>query len=434
MAKEPLRDRIQHAWDVFRAKDSNQNISTVYGTNGDPINYGLSSYRRTDRTRLHQSTEKSLVAAFYNRIALDVASVSIRHVRTNENGKYIETINSGLNECLTVEANIDQTGRELIFDAVLSMFDEGVSAIVPVDTSVDLLKSNSFDILSLRVGKITQWYPRHVQVELYDQNDGKRKSIQLPKDKIAIVENPFYEIMNEPNSTLKRLIAKMNQLDYIDSQIGSGKLDMIIQLPYAIKSPTRLKEANERRQQIADQLENSKYGIAYIDGTEKVTQLNRSLDNNILGEIEKLSADLYNQLGITQSVFDGTADEKTMLNYNNRTVEPVLSALTGEMRRKFLTKTARTQGQDIMYFQDSFKLVPVNELADIADKFTRNEILSSNEMRSVIGYKPVDDPKADELRNKNLNQNSQDEEPVTTGDIRVSDIRVSDLRNEDESY
>lgn len=431
MAKEPFRDRLQHAWDVFRSKDSipSGNVSAVYGFNDDPISYGLSSYRRSDRVRLQQSNEKSLVAAFYNRIALDVAAVSIRHVRTNENGKYIETLKSGLNECLTVEANIDQTGRELIFDAVLSMFDEGVSAIVPVDTSVDLLKTNSFDILSLRVGKIVQWYPQHVQVELYDQNDGNRKTIRLPKNKVAIIENPFYSIMNEPNSTLKRLVSKLNQLDYIDSQIGSGKLDLIIQLPYAIKSPTRLKEANERRQQIADQLENSKYGIAYIDGTEKVTQLNRSLDNNILGEIEKLSGDLYNQLGITQSVFDGTADEKAMLNYNNRTVEPILSALTGEMRRKFLTKTARTQGQDIMYFQDSFKLVPVNELADIADKFTRNEILSSNEMRSVIGYKPIDDPKADELRNKNLNQNNEDIQPVSTEETDVSEVTY-----EDESY
>lgn len=416
MEKETLsfRDRLSHAWDVFKLKEVDQ------GTSFNTASYGMSSYRRTDRTRLHLSTERSMVASLYNRIAVDVSAVPIKHARLNQNGRFTETIDSSLNNCLNVEANIDQTGRELIMDCVLSMFDEGCVAIVPTETSINITKSNTFDIDALRTGRIVQWFPQFVRVEVYNDKIGQKQEITLPKDKVAIIENPFYSVMNEPNSTLKRLIHKLNLLDAIDEQSGSAKLDVIIQLPYTIKTDARREQAELRRQDIENQLANSKYGIAYADATEHITQLNRSIDNNLMGQIEYLTKTLYNQLGITQEVFDGTADEQKMLNYYNSTLEPVLSAITNELTRKFLTKTARTQGQAVIFVRDPFRLVPVNNVADIADKFTRNEILSSNELRSIIGVKPVDDERADELRNKNLNMSKQQEsgqyQPVITDD------------------
>lgn len=410
MEKISFRDRLSHAWNVFRLKEKDE------GTSFNSVAYGPSSYYRADRTRLHLSTERSMVASLYNRIAIDVSAVPIKHARINQNGRYTETIDSSLNNCLSVEANIDQTGRELIMDCVLSMFDEGAVAIVPVETSVNLTKTGSFDIESLRTGRIVQWYPKFVRVEVYNDQVGQKQEITLPKDKVAIIENPFYSVMNEPNSTLKRLTHKLNLLDAIDEQSGSGKLDLIVQLPYTIKTEAKRKAADERRAELERQLEGSKYGIAYADATEHITQLNRPLDNNLMSQVEYLTNTLYNQLGVTQEVFDGTADEQKMLNYYNSTLEPVLSAITNEMTRKFLTKTARTQGQSIIFVKDPFRLVPVNNIADIADKFTRNEILSSNELRSIIGVKPVEDERANELRNKNLNMSKQQEsgqvEPV----------------------
>lgn len=414
MVNDSLGKRFKNAWSVFTSKDSA--IDNSFASN--VLTYGGSTYR-PDRERLRPSVDKSIVAAMYNRIAVDVAAIPIKHVKINQNGRYEETISSGLNNCLSVEANIDQTGRELIFDAVLTMFDKGYVGIVPVDTSVDMLRTGSFDILSLRVGKIVTWFPKKVQLEVYNENSGKTEKVILPKDKVAIVENPFYTVMNQSNSTLKRLIEKLNLLDSIDQQNGSTKLDLLIQLPYQIKTDAKKKQAEERKKSIEDQLTNSKLGIAYIDSTEHVTQLNRSLDNNLVEQINDLSSTLYSQLGVTKEVFDGTADEKVMLNYYNATIEPILSALTDEMIRKFLTKTARSQGQSIEFVRDPFRLVPVNDIADIADKFTRNEIMSSNEMRSVIGMKPVNSPQADELRNKNLNRSVEDSEsaePVYTTD------------------
>lgn len=420
MSDQTFRNRIKNAWNVFKSKEdtSNKNVTSFTTPSIQFNSFGLGSPYRPGIKRLGPSNERSIVASMYNQIAIDVSAVKMMHVKTDKNGKFLEVINSSLNDCLSIEANIDQTGRQFIMDTVLSMFDEGVVALVPVDTSININNSNSFDILSMRVGKIMEWFPEHVRIKLYNDRKGLDEEITLPKSKVSIIENPFYSVMNESNSTLKRLIHKLNLLDMIDEQSGSAKLDMIIQLPYTIKSPARRQQAEERRKQIEEQLEGSKYGIAYTDGTEKITQLNRSLDNNLMNQIENLQNTLYSQLGITKEVFDGKADEATMLNYYNRTVEPILSAITDEMKRKFLTKTARTQGQSIMFFRDAFKLVPVNEIADIADKFTRNEILSSNEMRSVIGYRPVDDPKADELRNKNINQSVESELggniPVTT--------------------
>jgi hypothetical protein len=361
---------------------------------------------RPDRVRLTIGNERSIIASIYNRISIDVAAIAIRHVRLDQNGRYIETINSGLNEALTLQANIDQTSRAFIQDVMISMFDEGCVAIVPVDTTMNPKISNSWDIQTMRTGEIMEWFPNHVRVRVYNDKTGLKEELTLPKSMVGIIENPLYSVMNEPNSTLKRLISKLNLLDAIDQQNGSGKLDLIIQLPYLIRTPAMREKAETRRKDIETQLAGSKFGIAYTDGTEKVTQLNRPVENNLMAQIEYLTSMLYGQLGLTESIFDGTADEKTMINYHNRTVEPCLAAITGEMRRKFLTKTARTQNQDIVYFRNPFKLVPVSELADIADKFTRNEILSSNEMRAEIGYKPSADPKADELRNKNLNPNT----------------------------
>lgn len=400
-------ERLQHSWNAFRGRDR-------------PIQYsdlGLSSYRRPDRTYLRVSNERSIITAIYNRIAMDVAANKIEHVKLDDNARYVETVKDGLNNCLTLEANLDQTSRAFIQDAVLSMFDEGCIAIVPIDTSIDPNKSASFDIQSMRVGKITQWYPEHVRVQVYNEKRGVKEELTVPKRMVSIIENPFYAVMNEANSTLQRLIRKLNILDAIDEQSGAGKLDLIIQLPYVIKSTARQEQAEARRKQIETQLAGSKYGIAYTDGTERITQLNRPVENNLMSQIEYLMNTLYSQLGITPEILNGTADEKTMLNYNNRTIEPILAALVDEMKRKFLTKTARTQGHSIIFSSEPFKLVPINNIADIADRFTRNEILSPNEIRQIIGFKPVADQQADELRNRNLNQNADGIAPLATDEI-----------------
>ena len=394
---EPVATRLKHAWNAFRNRDPTQVPS-------ERRDMGYGSYTRQDRVRMHVTNERSVIISVYNRIAIDVSAVNIQHVRLDENGRFVETITSGLNDVLTSEANIDQSNRAFIQDVVMSMFDEGVVAVVPVDTTIDPKISGSFDIQTMRTARIISWFPKHVRVRLYNENKGIQEELTLSKSQVAIIENPLYSVMNEPNSTLKRLLKKLSILDAIDEQSGSGKLDLIIQLPYVIKTEARRQEAEKRRKDIEVQLSGSKYGIAYTDGTERVTQLNRPAENNLMKQIEYLTKMLYSQLGLTESVFDGTADEKTMLNYNNRTVVPILSAIISEFKRKFLTKTARTQRQSIEYFRDAFSLVPVTELANIADKFTRNEVLSSNEVRAVIGYKPSKDPAADELRNKNLNK------------------------------
>lgn len=390
-----IGDRLKNAWSVFNQKDTSSSM-TEY------VNYGVGSSDRPDRPRLRLANERTVIAAIYNRIAIDVAAIPIKHVKVDQNGRYKETVKSGLNECLNLSANIDQTGRELILDIVLSMFDEGCVAVVPVETSVNINTHGSFDIDQLRVGKITQWYPRHVKVSVYNDKTGSRQEIVLPKETVAIIENPLYSVMNDKGSTVKRLLNKMALLDVVDKQVGSSKLDLIIQLPYAIKTERRREEANKRKKEIEDQLENSKYGVAYIDSTEKITQLNRSLENNLISQVEYLTNLLYSQLGITKEVFDGNADEKTMLNYYNGTVEPILAAIADEMMRKFLTKTARTQGQSLQYIRDPFKLVAVGELSEIADKFSRNEILTSNELRGIVGFMPSDDANADMLYNPNM--------------------------------
>lgn len=391
-----LKDRLMHAWNAFRNRDPVSEYRFV--------DHGVSYGTRPDRVRLAIGNERSIIAAIYNRLAIDIAAIAIQHVRLDDNGRFLKTEDSTLNYCLTTEANVDQTGRALMQDAVMSMFDEGCVAVVPTDTSFEPSKSDKYDILTLRVGQIIEWYPQSVRVRLYNEKTGNKEEVLLPKKMVAIVENPLYAVMNEPNSTLKRLIYKLNLLDAIDQQSGSGKLDLIIQLPYVIKTEARREQAEKRRQDIEAQLSGSRYGIAYTDGTEKVTQLNRPVENNLMKQIEYLTSMLYGQLGMTQAIFDGTADEKTMLNYYNRSIEPCISAFVDEYKRKFLTKTARSQKQTIMSFRDPFRLVPVSEIADIADKFTRNEILSSNELRAIVGYKPDKSPEADELRNKNLNQ------------------------------
>ena len=398
-----IKDRLIHAWNAF--------------TNKDPfMSGGVASYSyRPDRIRLRIGNERSIISSIYTRIAIDVASMNFKHVRLDENGRYIEDMKSGLQDCLTLSANIDQTGRGFIQDIVMSMFDEGCVAIVPVDTTIDPRNSNSYDIQTMRTGKILEWFPDKIRIRLYNDRTGEKEEVTLPKKMVAIVENPLYAVMNEPNSTLQRLIHKLNLLDDIDEQSGSGKLDLIIQLPYTIKSEARKNQAEIRRKSIETQLAGSKYGIAYIDSTEKVTQINRAVDNNLMTQIQYLTSMLYSQLGLTEAVFDGTADEKTMLNYYNRTVEPIASAIVDNMKKSFLTKTAMTQGQSIMFFKDAFKLVPVNNIADIADKFTRNEILTSNEIRGIIGFKPSDDPNADVLLNKNINHpEEQPEEELPT--------------------
>lgn len=393
--------RLKHAWNAFTGTD--------YTTYQD-VGLGYSS--RPDRIRLTRGNERSIITSVYNRIALDVAALNVQHIRLDENGRFLSVIQDGLNTCLTVEANIDQTARAFIQDIVVSMLDEGCVAIVPVDTTYDPSVTGSYDIQTMRVGKILDWYPQHVRVRLYNERTGTKENILVPKSTVAIIENPLYAVVNEPNSTMQRLIRKLNLLDVIDEQSGSGKLDLIIQLPYVIKTEARRQQAENRRKDIEAQLSGTKYGIAYADGTERITQLNRSVNNNLMSQIEYLTSMLYSQLGITQSILDGTADEKTMLNYNNRTIEPIISAIVDEMKRKFLTKTARSQSQSISFFRDPFKLVPVNDIAEIADKFTRNEIMTSNEIRQVIGMKPSDDPRADELRNKNLSAPSESEPEI----------------------
>lgn len=392
-------NRLRHAYNAFMNKDPTfRPIGSSYST-------------RPDRPRLSRRNERSIITSIFNRIALDVAGIGLKHCRLDENGRYIEDIRSGLNECLNTEANIDQTSRAFIQDVVMSMLDEGCVAIVPVDTTINPDITSSFDINSMRTGKVIEWYPRYVMIRLYNDRTGEKEDLLFPKEQVAIIENPLYAIVNEYNSTMQRLIRKLSLLDVTDEQTASGKLDLIIQLPYVVKTQARQEQAERRRKDLEEQLAGSKYGIAYADGTEKITQLNRSLENNLLKQVEYLTDMVYAQLGITQEVLNGTADEKTMLNYNNRTVEPIIAAIADEMRRKFLTKTARTQGQSISYFTNPFKLVPVNDIAEIADKFTRNEIMTSNEIRQVIGMKPSDDPKADKLVNSNI---SQPEESVQT--------------------
>ena len=395
-----IATRLKHAYNAFMKRAPTWTPS------------GSSYSVKPDRPRLSRGNERSIITTIYNRIAIDVAAIDIKHCRLDENRRYIEDVQSGLNECLSVEANIDQTGSAFIQDIVLSMLDEGVVAIVPVDTSLNPNITSSYDILSMRVGKITEWWPKDVRVELYNDSTGLKQEIILPKRQVGIVENPFYAICNERNSTLQRLKRKLSLLDITDEQTASGKLDLIIQLPYVVKTEARREQADRRRKDLEEQLSGSKYGIAYADGTEKITQLNRSLENNLLKQIEYLTEEVYSQFGITKEVLNGTADEKTMLNYNNRTIEPIVSAITEELRRKFLTKTARTQGQSITYFRDPFKLVPVNDIAEIADKFTRNEIMTSNEIRQVIGMKPSNDPKADQLVNSNISQPDENQQPI----------------------
>lgn len=394
--------RIRRAWNVFKNRDPMTDMSWRLG-------YGDS--QRADRAILSSNNEKTIVNAIYNRIALDVASLKFRHVRLDENERFKAEMSTGLNEVLKTEANLDQSGRAFIHDMVLSMIDEGVVAAVPVETTDDPEVSSSYDILQMRVGPIVEWYPQHVKVRLYNSVTGRRQEFTFRKRDVAILENPFYAVMNAPNSTLQRLIRKLRLLDVIDEQAGSGKLDLIIQLPYTIRSEVRQQQAEVRRKSVEDQLAGNKLGIAYIDSTEKVIQLNRSVENNLLKQVEYLTSMLYSQLGFSQSILDGTADEQTMLNYQNKTVEPLASTITDEFKRKFLTKTARTQGQSIMFFTEPFRITPVSQIAEIADKFTRNEILTSNEIRQIIGIKPSDDPKADELHNSNLNQEKQGGEP-----------------------
>lgn len=383
-------DRLMHAWNAFMNKDPTY------------FNRGQSYSNRPDRVRFTRGNERTIVTSVFNRIGIDCAAITIKHIRLDDRERYIETIDSGLNNCLTLEANIDQTGRALVQDIVQSMMDEGCIAVVPIDTTIDPTVSTSYEINTMRTGKIIEWYPNDVRIRLYNDRTGRFEEILMPKRSVAIIENPLYAVINEPNSTMQRLIRKLSLLDYIDEQSGAGKLDMIIQLPYIIKTEARRQQAEKRRKDIENQLASSKYGIAYADGTERITQLNRSVDNQLLNQIEGLTRMLYSQLGLTEEIMNGTADEKTMTNYYNRTIEPIMSAIVDEFKRKFLTKTARSQKQSVAFFRDPFKLVPTTELAELADKFTRNEIMTSNEIRQVVGMQPADDPSADELRNKNL--------------------------------
>lgn len=407
-----LGARLKHAWNVFTAKE----------TVGGRWDIGPSNYYRPDRPIFSRGNERSIITSVYNRIALDVAAITIQHVRLDDEGRFTSVMDSSLNDCLSLEANIDQTGRAFIQDVVQSMLDEGCVAIVPVDTDLDP-KSGSYKIETMRTGKILEWYPQHVKVRVYNERTGRKEDVLVPKRTVAIVENPFYAVMNEPNSTMQRLIRKLNILDAIDEQSGSGKLNLIIQLPYVIKTEARRQQAEKRRKDIEEQLSGSKYGVAYTDGTEHVVQLNRPVDNNLMSQIEFLTSMLYSQLGLTQGIMDGSADEKTMQNYYTRTIEPILSAIVDEMKRKFLTKTARSQKQSILFFRDPFKLVPVSEIAEIADKMTRNEIMTSNEIRQKIGMTPSKDPNADKLRNSNLSapkeesteQNKPKEDEVQNG-------------------
>lgn len=414
-----LLDRFRHGWNAFI---NNRSPTTHYRESG----YGYSY--RPDRVRFSRGNERSIVTALFNRVAIDVAAHRFRHVRLDEDDRFIEEIHSDLNECLSTEANIDQTGRAFMQDVVMSMFDEGSVAIVPTDTSKNPALTDSYDIYAMRTGKVLEWYPKSVKVQVYNERTGEKEDIVVPKRTVAIIENPLFAIMNEPNSTLQRLIRKLNLLDYIDDQSGSGKLDIVIQLPYQVKSELRKQQAEERRKSIEEQLTGSKYGIAYMDATEKITQLNRPVENNLMKQIEYLTAMLYSQLGITQTILDGTADEQTMLNYQTRTLEPIISAIVDEMKRKFLSKTARTQGQSISFFRDPFKLVPINNIAEIADKFTRNEIMTSNEIRQKIGMKPSSDPKADRLVNSNIAQ--PDDKKTVEGEQPKSPEEGGEIQNE----
>lgn len=409
-----ITDRLKRVSNIFKTKDASSVLIS-----GERAGYG--STGQSDRIYLRFGNERSIIAGIYNRIAMDVASIDIRHVRLDDLGRYKETVDDSLNRCLTLEPNIDQNARQFFQNLVLSMFDEGIVAVVPVDTSTNPMVTDSYDIYTMRIGRITEWFPEYVRVKLYNDRKGVQEELVLPKKSVAIIENPFYAIMNDRNSILQRLIRKMNLLDVIDEQSGSGKLDIILQLPYIVRNEMKKQQAEERRQNIEDQLMGSKYGIAYIDGTERITQLNRPIENNLMQQIEYLTTMLYSQLGMTKEIFEGNADEQTSLNYQNRTIEPISTSIVQEFRRKFLSKTARSQGQSIMYFSDPFKLVPVQKLSEIADKLTRNEILSSNELRAIIGYKPVDDPRAEELRNKNLNMDRNQletfQQPVSTLEI-----------------
>lgn len=395
--EESFGSRLKHAWNAFFSRDPTYEFQDA----------GPSYSYRPDRPRFTRGNERSIVTSVYNRIALDVATINIQHVRLDENGRFLSMIDSGLNNCLTLEANIDQTSRAFIQDVVISMFDEGCVAIVPVDTSANPEITGSYDIQTMRTGQILEWRPRHVKVRVYNDRTGQREDLLLSKETVAIIENPLYAVINEPNSTMQRLIRKLNLLDIVDEQTSAGKLDLIVQLPYIIKTEARRQQAEKRRRDIEDQLAGSKYGIAYVDGTERITQLNRPVENNLMKQIEYLTSMLYSQLGITTSILDGSADDKTMLNYYNRTVEPIVSAIVDAMKRTFLTKTARSQYQSIWFFRDPFKLVPVADLAEIADKFTRNEIMTSNEIRQIVGMKPSDDPDADRLKNSNINESNE---------------------------
>ena len=424
-----LGQRLAHAWNAFRNKNDPFE-------NANPLTVGYSSANRPDRVRLTRGNERSIVTAAYTRIAVDVSNIDIKHVRCDDKGRLIDVIKSGLNECLTLSANTDQTGRQFIRDAVISMFDEGCVAIVPVETDLSPKLTGGFDILSMRTGKITQWYPDDVKVLVFNEAKGLKEEIVVPKKMCAIVENPFYSVMNEPNSTLQRVIRKLNLLDFTDEQNSSGKLDIIVQLPYSVRTEQRMAEAEKRRKKIEEQLTKSKYGIAYADATEKITQLNRSVENNLKDQVESFTQMLYSQLGIPMEVFYGTADEKTMLRYYSGTIEPILNAICDEMIRKFLTKTARTQGQSIMYFHDHFKLVPAEKMADLGDKFIRNEIMTANEVRAKLGLPPADDPKADELRNPNMPEGEdsglEEEEPVDPEELEEARKTLLDAGLEED--
>lgn len=429
-------ERVRNGWNAFRNRDP----TMLYREPGMSYTY------RPDRPKFSRGNERTIATSVFNKIAIDVAAVDIRHCRVDKNGRYVEDINSDLNECLTLEANIDQTHRAFRQEAVMSLFDEGVIAIVPIETKGDPVLSTSFDIKSMRTGKIIEWFPRSVKIEVYNDQTGRKEQITMPKKSVAIVENPLYSVINEPNSTLKRLVRKLALLDSIDEQSASGKLDLIIQLPYVVKGELKQQQADKRRDAIVDQLKGP-YGIAYIDGTEKITQLNRPVENNLTKQIENLTNEFYSQIGITSEIMNGTANEQTMLNYNNRTIEPIVSAFVDAMKRSFLSKTARSQGQTIMAFRDPFKLVPINNIAEIADKFTRNEILTSNEIRQIIGFKPSDDPKADQLVNSNISQpteqgrmandpnanfgngNENQDMQYDDQDVGIGSMPISDLMN-----
>ena len=422
-----LSSRLKNAWNAFTNNRDPTHIPQYRDIGGGYV-------YRPDRVRFTRGNEKTIATSVYNRIAMDVAAIKFKHCRMDKNGRYIEDIKSGLADCLSVEANIDQTGRSFIQDVVMSMFDEGAVAIVPVDTSFDPTKSTSYDILSMRTGKILEWYPAHVKVRVYNDRTGRKEDIILPKRSVAIIENPLYSVINEPNSTMQRLVRKLSILDAIDEQSGSGKLDLIIQLPYVIKTEARKEQAEKRRKDIEEQLKGP-YGIAYTDGTERITQLNRPIENNLMKQIEYLTNQLYSQIGMTASVLDGTADEKAMLNYNNRTIEPIASAIVGAMNRSFLSKTARTQGQTIMFFRDPFKLMTVREVAESADSLGRNEIVTSNEFRQILGFKPSDDPKADELRNSNM-PHPEEQMPMAEAppeELAPEEAPVQELTPEEEA-